>query len=331
MKFSIVIPVYNVEKYIERCIKSVLAQTFQDFELLIIDDGSTDHSLDIITKYQNDNRIRVFSQKNSGTGTARNLGMNNASGEYCVFVDGDDYIDSTLLDMLNDALKFNTYDAVLFNGRRVDENGKYICDFEMCGKFRGEILVSNHPEILILPTAPWNKVFSMKFIKESNVSFSEGISFEDTAFSRVLLSKAKKIYIDGGIYYNYVQRKTSAVNTSCIDKMMDIIPANKDLINAFRGERRKKYANEIEYIVVSTAITYILLLINSIDYNKVEQRILCNFVMEYFPDFDNNKYLSKRQKLMCKMAKRNEFFLFYVLFGFIYKLKRKRIMRLITL
>ena len=92
MMFSIVIPVYNVENYIERCIKSVLAQTFRNFELLIIDDGSTDHSLNIIKRLQNEGKIRLFTQENRGTGAARNLGIKKANGDYCVFVDGDDYV-----------------------------------------------------------------------------------------------------------------------------------------------------------------------------------------------------------------------------------------------
>lgn len=323
MMFSIVIPVYNVENYIERCIKSVLAQTFRNFELLIIDDGSTDHSLNIIKRLQNEGKIRLFTQENRGTGAARNLGIKKANGDYCVFVDGDDYVEETLLDKLNDILKYKKYDAILFNSRCVNENGKYLSNFEMCGKLRGEISVCDHPEILILPTAPWNKVFNLSLIKENNVSFSEGISFEDTAFSRIMLSKAKEIYIDGGIYYNYVQRKTSAVNTCNIDKMMDIIPANQDLINAFKGEQRKRYAKEIEYIVASTVITYVLLSLNSINYNCSQQKKLCDFVLENFPDFSANKYLSISQKLMCKIVKRYKFLLFYVLFGFAYKIKRQ--------
>lgn len=322
MMFSIIIPVYNVEKYIERCIKSILVQTFQDFELLIIDDGSTDYSLDIAKKYQNNDRIKIFSHKNSGTGAARNLGIDKAIGEYCVFVDGDDYIENSLLEMLSNVLKLNTYDAILFNSRRVDEDGHYICDFEMCANFRGEIQVCKYPEILTTPTAPWNKVFSTKLIKDNNVRFSEGITFEDTAFSRILLSKAKKVYVDEGIYYNYVQRKTSAVNTSNIDKMMDIIPADMDLIDAFRECEGEKYTEEIEYIVVQTAILYIVLTINSIDYSSPKQNELCDFVIENFPDFDNNKYLTFLQKLICKVAKKYKFGLLYLLFGFAFKVKR---------
>lgn len=94
-KISVIVPVYNVEKYLRRCIDSILAQTFTDFELLLIDDGSKDNSRDLCDGYaMKDERVRVFHKKNGGVSSARNLGLDNAKGEWVSFVDADDYLDN---------------------------------------------------------------------------------------------------------------------------------------------------------------------------------------------------------------------------------------------
>lgn len=113
-KISVIVPVYNVEKYLRRCIDSILAQTFTDFELLLIDDGSKDNSGDICDGYaMKDERVRVFHKKNGGVSSARNLGLDNAKGEWVSFVDADDYLDNCYY---NNFLSFHDISDIVFTG-----------------------------------------------------------------------------------------------------------------------------------------------------------------------------------------------------------------------
>ena len=108
---SIIVPIYNSEKYISACIESILHQTYKDFELLLIDDGSTDNTNNIIKKYK-DSRIKIYRQENKGTGAARNLGMKHANGNYLTFVDSDDAIEQRYLEIMLNACKNNNADIV---------------------------------------------------------------------------------------------------------------------------------------------------------------------------------------------------------------------------
>lgn len=113
-KVSIIVPVYNVEKYLHRCVDSILLQTFTDFELLLIDDGSTDKSVDICDKYAlKDSRIRVFHKKNGGVSSARNLGIKKSSGVYILFVDSDDYLSPS---HLNNYIKYIGNYEIVYQG-----------------------------------------------------------------------------------------------------------------------------------------------------------------------------------------------------------------------
>ena len=123
-KISVIIPVYNVEKYLGECLDSILAQTFQDFEIICVDDGSTDRSLDILQEYKRkDDRFVIFQQRHAGAGAARNHGLKLAEGKYIQFLDSDDYFEPTLLEELyTRAEKFGS-DLTVCSSRKVDDEG----------------------------------------------------------------------------------------------------------------------------------------------------------------------------------------------------------------
>ena len=126
-KLSIILPVYNVEKYLPDCLTSILNQTYDDFELIIIDDGSTDQSLSICKAYElKDTRIRVYSQCNAGLSAARNKGIDCSQGTYLAFVDSDDTIDSEMYETMMSALEESEVDIVVCGHRVVSENGEII-------------------------------------------------------------------------------------------------------------------------------------------------------------------------------------------------------------
>ena len=116
MKFSIIVPVYNVEKYVKQCINSILSQTYINYELILVDDGSTDSSGSICDSFKNNKLIKVFHKKNGGLSDARNYGFKKAEGEYVIFLDSDDYwIDNDFLSNINKMLIKKNYDLIIFN------------------------------------------------------------------------------------------------------------------------------------------------------------------------------------------------------------------------
>lgn len=197
-KFSIIIPVYNVEKYLDRCILSCINQTYKDFEIILINDGSKDNSGGICDKYaKKDSRIKVIHQENAGVSTARNVGLKNTSGEYIIFVDSDDFVELNMLEKLNNILDHNEADCIIYNLNNIIEN-KFIY---------GEEVTNNMIKLIIteIVNFPWNKVYKKNIIEKYNIQFDKKIEIgEDLLFSITYISKIKKIYLLNEKLYNYV-------------------------------------------------------------------------------------------------------------------------------
>ena len=122
-KISIIVPIYNAEKFLNKCIKSILKQTFENFELILVNDGSTDKSLDICNKYaKSDKRIKVINKKNEGSVLARKRGIKEAKGDYVIFVDADDWISINALEVINEEINNNNADVIVFNYYKVLKN-----------------------------------------------------------------------------------------------------------------------------------------------------------------------------------------------------------------
>lgn len=179
---SIIVPVYNTEKYLRRCIDSVLAQTYKDFELLLIDDGSTDTSGAICDEYaEKDGRIRVFHKENGGVSSARNLGLDNAKGEWITFVDSDDYIEENFLKSFEgkldaDLVVGNTVLITYQTGKRMKHNGIP----SGCYKDVRSVLSSHLSESIL--RVPWGKMYRAGLI--SDLRYNESIHIgEDSLFN----------------------------------------------------------------------------------------------------------------------------------------------------
>ena len=209
---SIIIPVYNVEKYIHKCIDSVLAQTHKDFELILINDGSSDSCGGICNEYaRSDGRIQVIHQKNSGLSAARNAGLEIAKGDYIGFVDSDDWIDKSMYEnMIAEAKKFEA-DIVFCNYYKIE--GKMlivvnepikpgVCDVSECIKLNLIDKIHNYV---------WNKIFRRHLFAAEQFTF--GKAYEDVALTYKLFGKANKIVHINKPYYYYRQRADSIVNS----------------------------------------------------------------------------------------------------------------------
>jgi len=198
-QISIVIPVYNVEKYIDRCIKSILNQTYKDYELILINDGSTDSSLKIIKEYEKKyNFIKVFDQKNSGPAITRNKGIEESCGKYIMFVDSDDYLDLDFLENYINNIKDN--DIVIGGFRKVDDN-KVL--------FKRKLIDCEFSKYIV--TGPVCHLYRRDLIK--NVRFLDTEMSEDIYFNVKVYELNPKIKAIDYIGYNYYTNPTSISNT----------------------------------------------------------------------------------------------------------------------
>ena len=231
-KVSVIIPVYNVEKYLRECLDSVINQTLKDIEIICIDDGSTDNSLSILKEYaKKDKRIKVINQENKGLSGARNTGIENATGEFIGFVDSDDWIDSNFYENLyNTAITTNS-DIACAPIKRVYGN-----KIHLRLKIESEQLATTLQEkfdILNIPRCcyVWNKIYRSSKLLKHNIRFEQGKYFEDVPFSIDIISKLNNIIAVPGAFYYYRANPNSIVNTLNNFKRMDHIWAKDYMLN----------------------------------------------------------------------------------------------------
>lgn len=221
MKYSVIIPVYNVEKYINRCLKSILSQRYNDLEIILIDNGSTDRSGSICDIYANeDANISVYHIDNHGVGSARNFGLSKARGEFIYFVDSDDYLVGNLFAEFEDKLTpdldllvfsyYNSFEQEMTEKNRTKKilpyNGSY--DKYDFSKIFKDLFLSD-----MLYTV-WNKIYRREFLLENNFSFEKYELGEDVRFNLNAYRNVNKVYLSQDSYYVYViGRKGSAMSS----------------------------------------------------------------------------------------------------------------------
>ena len=206
VKISVVIPVYNAEKTLSSCVNSVLAQTFSDIEVILINDGSTDNSLDICNSFKNsDERILVLSHDNHGLSYTRNAGINKAQGEYIAFIDSDDRIDPGALSYMYEVAQKNVADVVMCG--YILESGDYSKVISAKdGFYVGDEINSRMIEIKSknLIDCSCNKLYRLDFIKNSGLLFPVGEIYEDTDFNLRLLTCSPRFFICEAAFYHYI-------------------------------------------------------------------------------------------------------------------------------
>lgn len=209
---SIILPVYNAEKYLEKCLDSLKAQTFPDIEILCINDGSTDNSLKICEKHQQqDPRFKIFSQPNSGPAAARNLGLQNAAGTYIMFCDSDDWYQADICEKMYQAIETNKTDMVVCNCHIFDEENN-IRPVEELAYYQLNYIGSKEiTDDLIIGTnvVLWNKIFRADLIKKYQIRFPDGYEYDDNCFCWQYMSIAHTAFYLPDKLYNYFRRNDS--------------------------------------------------------------------------------------------------------------------------
>lgn len=213
MFLSIIVPVYNVDKYINKCLDSLLNQTINDYELVVINDGSSDRTNDIIEHDYVNKVIYINKDNNTGLSDTRNLGMQFANGEYIIFVDGDDYVERDCVEKIREEIKKNPQIDVLYTGHYKEKK-------EICVKYKGFASESNKiwkvDDFLIselgkrkFPVPACFAVYRKDFLIKNKLKFTTGIYHEDELWSAEVALKAKKIRTSDICYYHYVIRQGS--------------------------------------------------------------------------------------------------------------------------
>lgn len=208
---SLIIPCYNAEKTLEKCLISVCGQTYGNLEIIIVDDGSTDGSMQIYTKYQSqDHRIKIIKQENSGVSKARNIGLKSATGDYICFVDSDDWVDANYCAKLLQLLKDENADIAIIEASYEDENGQIVFQKPTTTEtiFDGRKALSLLLEDTVIQSHPWGKLYKSDLIKDLN--FPENLKcFEDYSTLFKIFDQAEKVVISNDKLYHYIQRDNS--------------------------------------------------------------------------------------------------------------------------
>ncbi|CDB75075.1 MULTISPECIES: glycosyltransferase family 2 protein [Clostridia] len=258
---SVIIIAYNIEQYIEKCIKSVINQTFKEIEILIVNDGSTDKTLSIINEWAlKDKRIKIINQVNKGAIEARKAGLDKCNGKYVLFVDGDDWLELNAIERLYNEIEQDQADIVVYNSYIVDDFGRKIVRSFNIEIYNDKDLLKN---LLIGKSSPflWDKFIRKSFIIENKVKFPKEVSYsEDLAALVEIYSKHPKVSVLGEELYNYYQRVDSATKQlnnksldicKSIDFIHEVLEENK-LYNIFLDELEMCiYLNLFIYVVIN--------------------------------------------------------------------------------
>jgi glycosyltransferase involved in cell wall biosynthesis len=282
-KVSIIVPVYNTQRYLHECIKSLINQTYKDIEIILVDDGSTDKSGSICDGYaKQDKRVKIFHISNCGLAHARNIGIDNVTGEYILFQDSDDYIELNMIkEMVNEAHKNNS-DLIICGYRKFFEKPEKVIIEKCYNKInylnRKDFLNDFYKYFPISSNTAWGKLYNTKTIKENEIKFIKGLSLiEDLMFNSKYYSKIDRIIVLNNVYCNYRQVKDSLAHkfTENVFDLLDIyFKEIKALLSnncAFNSMNRKLLKNNSFSRCIGEICHYITFNRKSILSNKINK------------------------------------------------------------
>lgn len=297
MRFSIVVPVYNAEKYIDRCVNSIINQTHKEIEIILVNDGSKDRSGEICDEYaQKDTRIKVIHKPNGGVSSARNSGLKKAIGDYIIFVDSDDWIEKDMIARLDKILiEDKELDCIIYNLKNIEKSD-----------IREDELLNNIAYLIKTEkiNPPWNKVYKREILNKNNIKFDKKVQIgEDLLFNIQYLKNTKKIYLLNDILYNYVTENGQSLTKKYKkDKYEQLTHVN----NRIREEMSKELKNKQ--------------LLDAVDYIRFKN--ICSCIMDLFhPNCpyrvrEKYKYIKKvkseNKKLIIKRIDKKILLLSYI-------------------
>lgn len=294
---SIVVPIYNVEQYLEKCVESICRQTYENLEIILVNDGSPDQCGQMCEEYaKKDNRIKVIHKKNGGLSDARNSGVKLATGKYLLFVDSDDYIAKDLVEKTVTVAEKNNCDMVLYDYYYVEpDNVEIRSTIVPANKV---ISLEQEHTLLLAATSACAKLFNREFYVKANCPFPQGIYFEDLATTSIFFMRAKRVfYLKEPLYY-YINRENSIMTGKNFEKSShDKLVALEHILSAYKKEGKyEEYRQELEYLVFANEYfepSKVLALAGE-DGEYLEK--YRKYMYETFPDIHNNKYVKNMEK-----------------------------------
>jgi len=312
IKVSVIVPVYNVEKYLRQCLDSLVNQTINDFEIIVVNDGSTDASQSIIDEYKAayPDLIHAYIKQNGGLSDARNYGVKRARGEYVGFVDSDDYAELNMFEELYNTASKGNYDVAVCYMNNIKENGVskimplyYINTFPANAKEVPEILFACKSYAV-------NKIFRKELFSDNNIYFPVGQAFEDSAVVYNLLLKANCIALTDKALYNYRVDRPDSITNSCNESMFDIF---KSCDNIIKFCKENDLYDEMYEVIENICRIHIFARINSLKNinNKKFRNRFINAAYDYldlnFNNWRNNKYYQYGYKRLIKKKTKRSF------------------------
>lgn len=255
---SIIMPMYNVEKYIEKAIQSVLSQTYNNFELLIINDGTKDNSVAIAEKFLSDKRIKIYHKENGGLSDARNFGLDRANGVYVYFMDSDDYIEPILLEKAVNEIENSNADILIFGYYLDNENAngnllnseRIVTETKYFEKNKNNLFI-NDTTMGLLGYA-WNKLYKLEFLNNNNLRFEKGVSLvEDILFNSLAYKFSNKILIINVPLYHYANRPVQTLIKTFHKNSFDLYLKKNIALENFFTSWNVSDKNKKKYLAIS--------------------------------------------------------------------------------
>ena len=316
---SIVMPMYGVENYIEKAIRSVLCQDYQDWELLVINDGSTDRSREIASLLANtDSRIKIFDKENGGLSDARNYGLNKAQGEYVHFYDSDDWIEPTFYSTM--ISKIEDFD-LLISGYKVDYENSISERIGYEGKLSQVVGTNLYQIVGTYINFVWNKLFKRSFLVENALCYESGLyRIEDVEFMMRFLKCSPKVKICAYSGYHYVIRNSATLSNIFDESILEhtsrsiiihgqiynLLCQDKDVVLRELGKLNFLAIKSILFRMKQNLTNYNIIRYRNIIYSIVMNENLCRYIKEYLPHnrtdkFITNAIISKKPYILLLM------------------------------
>ena len=298
---SVIVPVYNAEKYITHCIQSLLKQTYRNFELILVNDGSEDSSLELCRTFEKrDNRIKVYDRENGGASAARNTGLEKIRGKYVIFVDSDDYVSKNYLENLYLAAKLGEYDIVQCDLKSTDRLYIDVDSIPFRVNDLKEITKKQALNERKYKVSVWGKIYSAHIFEDFR--FQEGIIYEDDASYYIFVDRAQKIAVLNETLYYYFMSDNSVMRNSKKDKSTAFIGIYKERINYFKREKNREL---LDGTYARFCLVLMLSLSNSFKYrnNIKDRKQWFKLFDKYYPLVMKSKSVQIKDKVLFSFFK----------------------------
>ena len=321
-KLSIIVPVYGVEKYIDKCLNSLVKQSLKEIEIIVVNDGTKDNSQKIIDKYvkKYPDKIKSYIKENGGQGSARNYGLEKANGEYIGYVDSDDFVEKDMYKKLYNKAKENNYDIVVCGNYNVSEDYQNKNIDAFINNYNTDL-----ENIFFGKMAVWNKIYKRDILIKNKLEFKEKVWYEDLAFTlKAIMNSNTFAFIDEPLY-DYLIREGSTMNNSNVQRNLEILDAFNDILSYIQHNKKEEYFSKIEFLAIDHIyISTIVRVLKAEADDKVKRETinkLIDYMNKKFPNYKNNKYintLSKNRKIIYKLINMK----MYKLVDLIFKVKK---------